>query len=263
VTEQRTISAARMVFASWSQTDDAAGPDTGHGTLPRHPRPRTAAGTLVARKRRISPVRRLRKIKATSVVPLQPTGRLLFHVDRMTAICQIRTHHYTQSVPSGKSHYVAVGDALVVWSIPANKNIARFLFGPGKQLRVWELARLWAPNGHDRNLLTRAISRAVGILQTVERPDAVISYADPNAGHEGFVYTAASWTFTGVGGETRAYRPIAGGPLVARRAFHSGSRSMTKAEIEAQGYVEVRVLPKRRFVRCLSNPAKRRLRRFV
>ena len=188
-------------------------------------------------------------------------GTLLTGEPRASAADQIIRAHYTQSVPSGKSHYVQVGDAIVVWAIPANKNISRFLFGlADPQPVVWELARLWAPDGHKRNLLTAAIAKAVGVLMTLERPDALVSYADPNVGHEGFVYRAASWTYTGTGGETRAYRPLAGGPLVARRAFHSGSKGLTKAEIEAMGYEEIRVKPKHRYVRCLSKLAVRRLK---
>jgi len=80
--------------------------------------------------------------------------------DRQLAIDRIVEHHYTHSVPSGKSHYIRFGYiCYVVWSIPANKNIAKFILGwPGN---VWELSRLWAPDGHEKNLLTMAISAAV------------------------------------------------------------------------------------------------------
>ena len=78
---------------------------------------------------------------------------------------------------------------------PANKNIANFLLGwPGN---VWELARLWAPDGHAKNLLTQAISAAVALICKLESPDALVSYADPNAGHKGGVYRAASWLYSG------------------------------------------------------------------
>jgi hypothetical protein len=133
----------------------------------------------------------------------------------------IRRHHYTSSVPSGKSVYVRFGPAIVIWSIPANKNIARFLFG--WDANVWELSRLWAPDGHERNLLTRAIAAAVRIIKT------------------------------------RAYRDRAGN-IVARRKFHSGSRGLRKAEIEALGFVELRLPGKHRFVRPLTFRAKKALR---
>ena len=182
-------------------------------------------------------------------------GTLLSDTSAAKAI--VRANHYTHSVPSGKSYYVTYGDAVVVWSIPANKNIANFILGSGAW-NVWELSRLWAPDGHERDLLTRAISAGVLILRRQEPSvDAVVSYADPSQGHQGGVYRAASWVPHGQSEEVRAYRKGPDSPIVARRAFHSGSRSMTKAEIEAQGYTQLKLPGKHRFVRILSKKARR------
>jgi hypothetical protein len=164
----------------------------------------------------------------------------------------IRENHYTHSVPSGKSHYVQFEDCVVVWSIPANKNIAKFLLPNGGS--VWELSRLWAPNGHRPNLLTQAISYAVKNIRKLENPDMLVSYADPNAGHLGGVYRAASWIYHGQSSESRAYRN-ANGQSVSRRAFHSGKRSLKKAEIEALGYIEEKLPGKHRFIKPLSKTA--------
>jgi hypothetical protein len=187
--------------------------------------------------------------------PCLPT--VLVGVEREAAARLICEYHYTHSVPSGKSHYVRFGDALVVWSIPANKNIAKFILG--YQGKVWELSRLWAPNGHAPNLLTQAISAAVGVIWKLERPDALVSYADPNAGHKGGVYRAASWLYHGQSEEVRAYRSQ-DGKIVARRAFHSGSVGMTKAQIEALGFVELRLPGKERFVKPITRSARRVVR---
>lgn len=174
--------------------------------------------------------------------------------DRESAVETIRRNHYTHTVPSGKSHYVGFRDAIVVWSIPANKNIARFILGwPGN---VWELSRLWAPDGHDKNLLTQAISGAVGVIRQIESPDALVSYADPSAGHKGGVYRAASWIYHGKAEEVRTYRG-ADGNTVARRAFHSGNTSLKKAEIEALGFTELKLPGKERFVKPISRRARK------
>ena len=190
--------------------------------------------------------------------PVESDGALvLVGSERQAAAKMIRELHYTASVPSAKSVYVRFGSALVVWAIPANKNIGRFLFG--WDAKVWELSRLWAPDGHDRNLLTRAISAAVHIIKQLERPAALVSYADPNAGHHGGVYRAASWLYHGQSAESRTYRD-SNGRIVARRKFHSGNRGWRKAEIEARGFVELKLPGKYRFVRVLSKRAKRELR---
>lgn len=187
---------------------------------------------------------------ASGVVVLDSTA------DRLLAQKQIITNHYTHSVPSGKSHYMAYEDAIIVWSIPANYNIAKFLFG-SREYAVWELSRLWAPDNHRPNLLTEAVARAVKVLRQLEpNVDAVVSYADPNAGHSGGIYRAASWLSHGQSEETRAYRGPAG-EVIARRAFHSGSKGLRKSEIEALGYVQLKLPGKYRFVRPLTRRAKR------
>jgi len=180
-------------------------------------------------------------------------GVQLTGIEREHAQTTIVRHHYMHSVPSGKSVYVAYEAALVVWSIPANCNIGKFLLWEGA--KVWELSRLWAPDGHHPALLTMAISAAIGIINALERPALLVSYADPNAGHRGGVYRAASWVFDGQTESTRMY--LRDGSEVPRRAFHSGSRGMTKAQIEAQGFVEVYRPGKFRFVKPLSHRAKR------
>jgi hypothetical protein len=166
-------------------------------------------------------------------------------------------HHYTHSVPSGKSRYYQHEAAIVVFSIPPNKNISSYLLG--KDNVVWELSRLWAPDGHAPNLLTQAIAAAVTVFHADEPAvQALVSYADPSAGHEGFIYRAASWLPLGQCEETRAYRS-ADGQIISRRKFHSGDRSLRKAEIEALGYVQIKAPGKLRFVRGLTRKARRRL----
>jgi hypothetical protein len=177
--------------------------------------------------------------------------------DRRGAEETIRTRHYTRSIPSGKSYYVRYGAAIVVWSMPANMNAARhFLPGVDDPI-VFELTRLWAPDGHMPNLLTKAISAAVGTLKQAEpKVDLVMSYADPSAGHRGFIYKAASWIEMGRSEEVRAWRHKGGGPILPRRAFHSGSNHINKPDIEKLGYVQLNFPGKHRFVRPLSRRAK-------
>ncbi len=183
-------------------------------------------------------------------------GVLLLGIERELAEATIRAKHYSQSIPSGKSHYVGYEAAIVVWSIPANMNIGKFLLG--REANVWELSRLWAPDGHRANLLTEAISAAAGIIVSLERPEVLVSYADPNVGHRGGIYHAASWLFHGQSEESRRYVNGDGNP-VGRRAFHSGDKLMTKAEIEQAGYSELKQPGKLRFVKPITRRAKREL----
>ena len=189
------------------------------------------------------------------MLPFDDLPPLLFGAERRAAERLICERHYTASVPSGKSYYVPYEDAIVIWAIPANPHLSRFVtrLDDGK---VWELARLWAPDGHRPNLLTEAIASAVRTLRLVETDtDAVVSYADPAAGHHGGIYRAASWRYHGRS-ESRAWRS-ATGEIVARRAFHSGTSFLRKPQIEALGYTQVTTPGKIRFVRPLTRRARR------
>ena len=166
-------------------------------------------------------------------------------------ICQ---HHYTKSWPSGKSVVFTYEDAIVVFSIPANYMVSRWL--GCEPNRVWELTRLWAPDGHRKNLLTQAISYAVVQFRKLGVADALVSYADINVGHKGGVYRAASWTYLGQSEEVRAYRDEAGN-VVSRRKFHSGSRAFKKDEILALGYKQLKLPGKFRFARGLTRQEKK------
>lgn len=186
-------------------------------------------------------------------------AELLWGHNRALAEKTIISEHYAHSVPSGKSWYIGSGDALVVFSIPANNNVARFLLGyPGK---VWELSRLWAPDGHAPCLLTSAIRDAVREFRWLEPSvAALVSYADPNVGHHGGVYRAASWPYLGQCEDGRYYRDRAG-QVVPRRKFHSGKSFIRKAEILALGYEELKLPGRHRFAKGLTPGARRRLAR--
>ena len=163
--------------------------------------------------------------------------------------------HYTRSIPSGKSIYFNYNDAIVVFAIPANHNISKFLVGqPNK---VWELARLYAPDGHQRNLLTQALAATVRMFRE-QQPNitALVSYADPNVGHLGGVYRSASWVYLGQSEESRNYR-AKDGTIVSRRKFHSGQQGLRKIEIEALGYEQLKLPGKHRFVKGLTKRTRR------
>lgn len=177
---------------------------------------------------------------------------MISKTEMMRVICD---RHYTHSVPSGKSIYFNYNDAVVVFAIPANHNISKFLVGePNK---VWELARLYAPDRHQHNLLTQALASTIRMFREQEPTvTALVSYADPNVGHLGGIYRSASWVYLGQSEESRNYRSN-DGTIVSRRKFHSGRRGLKKAEIEAMGYQQLNLPGKHRFAKGLNKKTRR------
>src|SRR6188472_3019170 len=84
-------------------------------------------------------------------------------IDRDEAARIIISNHYTHRFPSGWTRSYSFGDVVVVFSIPANKNLERFIFERGMCMR--ELARLWAPDGHAPFALTQALSAIIKRLR--------------------------------------------------------------------------------------------------
>jgi hypothetical protein len=173
-------------------------------------------------------------------------------VTRGEAEAVIAHHHYLRRFPTGWIRSYRYKSTYVVFSISANKNLEPYLFSSDVGLR--ELSRLWAPDGHEPNELTQAIATACSALRR-DCPDveAVVSFADPNVGHHGGVYQAASWLYVGSSEETRSY-VAHNGRIVARRSFHSGEQSrMPDLPASVQ-------LGKHRYVRALTRRACRLLR---
>ena len=147
----------------------------------------------------------------------------------------VERNHYTRSFPTGASWVFTYEAAIIAFSVPANANLGKWLLGSNDAL-VLELSRLWPPDGHRKNLLTEAIAHALlRVAACRAECAAVVSFADPSAGHHGGVYRAASWTCLGRSEKSRAYRCLTSGDVKPRRRFHSGNKSLTRAEIEAKG----------------------------
>lgn len=197
------------------------------------------------------------------------------HVSDKFSIIRIKKiiceKHYAHSFPSGKTYCFEFETAVLTISIPANNNVSKWLVG--EKNKVWELSRLWAPDGHRFNLLTETIAHAVESFKKLE-PDvwALISYADPNTTghngynavpHEGQIYRAASWLSLGASEDGRYFRHAVTGQVVARRKFHMGKRFIIDAEIVKLGYFKHNLPGKLRFGRGLTTKGRRLVARKV
>jgi hypothetical protein len=81
---------------------------------------------------------------------------------------------------------------VIVFSLPPRETAKRY------GGITWELSRLWLFDGVPKNAETFLFGRAVRYIKQ-HRPEveALVSYADPSAGHAGTIYKAANWTADG------------------------------------------------------------------
>lgn len=59
----------------------------------------------------------------------------------------------------------------------------------------YELNRLVVDEGLEKNVLSFFVSQC---LKMFPRPNVIVSYADPNNGHHGYIYQATNWLYTGL-----------------------------------------------------------------
>ena len=81
---------------------------------------------------------------------------------------------------------------VIVFALPPRETNKRY----GGQ--TWELARLWIRDDVPANAETFLIARAIRHIRKNHREVvAIVSYADPSAGHQGTIYRAANFTDDG------------------------------------------------------------------
>jgi hypothetical protein len=78
------------------------------------------------------------------------------------------------------------------------RNTHRVLLG-SRPLDVLVLARLWLSDDLPRNSESRVLGVVARDLRRSSRWKALVSYADPGAGHDGGIYRAAGWLYLGQG----------------------------------------------------------------
>ena len=68
------------------------------------------------------------------------------------------------------------------------------LFNDKHKIDVYELSRLILNDGHEKNLTSFFVSRC---LKLIPKPNVIVSYADKNQHHSGYIYQATNFIYTG------------------------------------------------------------------
>ena len=160
-----------------------------------------------------------------------PASSLFWHHgETETACAMVCKHHYSRRAPSNIQHVTTAhlsgglfGDkgeavAAVIFSIP----------GTRWSVNVLELSRLVrVPSA--KVPLSAMVSAAVRRIAKKNLTDLLVSFADRTQGHEGYVYRACGWSWSGTR-ERRMDGVIVDGVFVPGRSANSrwGTRSPSK-----------------------------------
>ena len=148
--------------------------------------------------------------------------------------------HYAKRTCSVSYAFGLVDDknivGVVTFGSPPNRmyNDGFCIFNDIK-VKTLELNRLVLNSGLEKNILSYFVSHAIKLLP---QPMALVSYADPNKDHHGYIYQATNWIYTGVSTPKHKY------------LFDDGSEFDIRRGIDNKGEIvgKVEMLPTHRYI---------------
>jgi len=116
-------------------------------------------------------------------------------------------HHYAhRAVPVSwafGAYFNGVCVGVISFGKPASPHVCIGVCGHKNSGRVYELNRLWMSDVCPRNSESRFIAWSLRQLKRVAPPIILVSYADTAQSHQGIVYKATGWLYTGLSQERK------------------------------------------------------------
>ncbi len=151
--------------------------------------------------------------------------------------------HYAKRIPQSVYTFgiyeASLLQGVISFGVPANNNLNEIIKGYNNL----ELNRLVINGDVDKNALSFFVSQSLKLLP---KPMTVISYADTKMNHNGYIYQATNWIYTGLGSSDIEFTK--NGRQYHRKQIYNllGTGSMDNAV--KNGYEVVKVMPKHRYI---------------
>jgi hypothetical protein len=151
--------------------------------------------------------------------------------------------HYAKRIPSISYSFGLFIENKLVGCLtigkPASYTLCEGVLGKENKEIVYELNRLIVEDNLDKNVLSYFVSSSLNLLP---KPMCIVSYADKNQNHHGYIYQATNWLYTGLSSIEKIYY------------LENGSIIKTRRHIEKKGVVvkTEKQLPKYRYVYLLT-----------
>lgn len=140
-----------------------------------------------------------------------------------------------------------VGAAL--WLPPTR--VAAESVNPEQWKKVVALSRLVVHPSVPKNGASFLIGRSVRLIREDGRFVTLLTYADESQGHTGAIYRATNWTYLGRTSQAN-YRWI---DWTGKQVAQQSSKTRTKAQMEALGYIRTGPFHKHKFVMHIGEPS--------
>lgn len=85
-------------------------------------------------------------------------------------------------------------EGVITFGMPPSSTLAESICGKEYAQYVLELNRLIINDNLPKNTLSQFVSKSINLLQ---KPKIIVSFADPNMNHSGYIYQATNFIYTG------------------------------------------------------------------
>jgi hypothetical protein len=155
--------------------------------------------------------------------------------------------HYAHRIPNSIYTFGLyennILQGVISFGMTANNNLNEFIEG----YECIELNRLIVNDGLPENTLSYFVSQS---LKLIPQPKAIISYADSEQGHNGYIYQATNWIYTGESEGKRVYFKD-GKEYHRKSAYELGINCIQDAV--RLGFEYYKGKPKHRYIYLLGN----------
>lgn len=170
--------------------------------------------------------------------------------------------HYAKRVPSVSYSFGVyvngVLEGICSYGRPVAHTLVKNAFNGEYQDDFLELNRLCVNDGLARNLLSRFVAET---LRMLPKPKVVVSYADTSMGHNGYIYQATNWIYTGLSVPFKDYM------VKGYEHMHSASIMDMVGRSDVNGHIDKVKLLKEKFgeenVYMVDRPQKHRYFYFI
>jgi hypothetical protein len=150
----------------------------------------------------------------------------------------LKNKHYARRMPQIKFAFVCSDEEEILgcctFSIPASYTLCKGVCGEEWKRHVLELSRLYLVH-NEKNLASKFV--AYSLRHLPEKPWIIVSYADSNVGHVGFVYQATNWLYTGRGNAEPQWR-LKDGTFVSNTRRHIDDKVARMTGCEPRDYMQ-------------------------
>ena len=93
-------------------------------------------------------------------------------------------------------------EGVITFGMPPSSTLAESICGKEYAKYVLELNRLTISENLPKNTLSQFVSKSIKLL---DKPKIIVSFADQNVGHSGYIYQATNFIYTGTSSNTYQY----------------------------------------------------------